>query len=332
MSIYDKRIQRDELSEKLVFLTIEQRDRVLDALDAVNERFDITRAKLPEGARGKDSMQLLQYFLDAKKVQGCSQETISHYKYVLLQMLDQMDMPFVEMTTHDIMAYFTRQEEDFGLCAKTRAGHRTVYNSFFTWLATEEFVPKNPMLRVPPIKVPKEVKTPYSKVDVARLEGAAWDPDNSRDLAIIHFLRSTACRISEMCRLNIDDLDMTKRRVKVYGKGAKERYVHFDDETELYLKAYLAEREDDDPALFIGRLGRLTPGGVRAMLKRVAKRAGVKNVHPHKFRRTQATDLLRKGMPLEKVSRLLGHTKLDTTMTYIYLDDEDIAADYKKYA
>lgn len=332
MGAYDKRLQREDLAELLRFLSVDDRERVLDALDTVNEHFEVSRIYLKPGDKGDNSEELLELFLHAKQVQGCTPATIEHYRYVLTQMHDQMEIPFVDMTTHEIMEYFARMENDFGLSAATRSSHRSAYNSLFTWLYAEEFVDRNPMLRIPPIKVPKTIRKPYSPKELAMLEGAAWDPDNSRDLAIIHFLRSTACRINEACQLNIEDVDMANRRAKVYGKGAKERFIHFDEEAELYLTSYLAEREDDDPALFHGRQGRLSPDGVRRMLKRVAAKANVAKTHPHRFRRTQATNLLRKGMPLEKVSKLLGHDNLDTTMTYIYLDDEDIAAAYKKYA
>lgn len=332
MGAYDKRMQREELGNLLRFLSVDDRDRVLDALDGINEHFDVSRIYLKPGDKADNSMELLELFLDAKQVQGCTPKTIKHYRYVLTQMHDMMEIPFVDMTTHEIMTHFARLETDFLLSASTRSSHRSAYNSLFTWLYAEEFIERNPMLRIPPIKVPKTIRKPYSPKELARLEGAAWNPDDSRDLAIIHFLRSTACRISEACQLNRDDVDMASKRVKVCGKGEKERFLHFDEEAELYLSAYLAEREDDDPALFHGRQGRLSPDGVRRMLKRVAARANVQKTHPHRFRRTQATNLLRKGMPLEKVSKLLGHDNLDTTMTYIYLDDEDIAADYKKYA
>ena len=136
-----------------------------------------------------------------------------------------------------------------------------------------------------------------------------------------------------MCQLNRDDIDLTNRRAIVDGKGAKERYILFDEKTAFYLMTYLSERDDDLPALFIGKgTDRMSPGGVRRMLSRLAKQADVDHVHPHRFRRTQATSLLRKGMKLEKVSKLLGHAKLDTTMGYIYMDAEEIAADYRKYA
>ena len=331
MSLYDKRLQREELCDRLDFLTVQDRDRVLAEFDKVSKRFDVIRKR--KAGDDPDSMELLDHYITAKRVQGCTPDTLYHYRSVLRQMHEQIGLPFTQITHEDIMALFAKQETEFLLSARTRSGNRSVYRTFFLWLQDEEFITTNPMHRVPTIKYPKTVKIPYKSGDLAKLEGAAWNPGDSRNLAIINFLRSTACRIKEMCQLDRDDVDLSNRRAIVDGKGAKERYIHFDERTELYLSAYLAERDDDSPALFAGRgTERMTPGGIRRMLNRVADRASVDHVHPHRFRRTQATSLLRKGMPLEQVSKLLGHTKLDTTMTYIYLDDEDIATAYKKYA
>ena len=331
MSLYDKRLQREELSDRLDFLTVEDRDRVLAELDKVSKRYDISRRR--QDGDDVDSMELLEHYITAKRVQGCTPATLEHYRYVLIQMYEQIGLPFTQITHEDIMDLFARLETEFLLSARTRSGYRSVYRTFFLWLQDEEFIIKNPMLRVPPIKYPKTVKVPYTPADLAKLEEATWNPAGSRDLAIIHFLRSTACRIKEMCQLNRDDIDLTNRRAIVDGKGAKERYILFDEKTAYYLMAYLLERDDDLPALFIGKgTDRMSPGGVRRMLSRLAKQADVDHVHPHRFRRTQATSLLRKGMKLEKVSKLLGHAKLDTTMGYIYMDAEEIAADYRKYA
>lgn len=331
MSLYDKRLQREELCDRLDFLTVQDRDRVLAELDKVSKRYDISRRR--QDGDDVDSMELLEHYITAKRVQGCTPATLEHYRYVLRQMYEQIGLPFTQITHEDIMDLFARQETEFLLSARTRSSNRSVYRTFFIWLQDEEFIVKNPMLRVPPIKYPKTVKVPYTSADLVKLEEAAWDPADSRNLAIIHFLRSTACRIKEMCQLNREDIDLTNRRAIVDGKGAKERYILFDEKTALYLMTYLAERDDDLPALFIGKgTDRMTPGGVRRMLSRLADKAEVDHVHPHRFRRTQATSLLRKGMKLEKVSKLLGHAKLDTTMGYIYMDAEEIAADYRKYA
>lgn len=331
MSLYDKRLQREELSDRLDFLTVEDRDLVLAELDKVSKRYDISRRR--QDGDDVDSMELLEHYITAKRVQGCTPATLEHYRYVLIQMYEQIGLPFTQITHEDIMDLFARLETEFLLSARTRSGYRSVYRTFFLWLQDEEFIIKNPMLRVPQIKYPKTIKVPYTSADLAKLEGAAWDPSDSRNLAIIHFLRSTACRIKEMCQLDRDDIDLPNRRAIVDGKGAKERYILFDEKTALYLTAYLAERDDDLPALFVGKgTDRMSPGGVRRMLSRLADRAEVDHVHPHRFRLTQATSLLRKGMKLEKVSKLLGHAKLDTTMGYIYMDAEEIAADYRKYA
>ena len=167
-------------------------------------------------------------------------------------------------------------------------------------------------------------------MDIERLKAACH---TLRDKALVCFLLSTGCRISEVTSLNREDVDLRTMRCKVLGKGAKERIVYFDMVATMHLRAYLETRNDDHPALFVGKgTERLKPGGVRLMLNETAKRAGVEHVHPHRFRRTLATNLIAHGMPIQEVARILGHDKLDTTMGYVYLDDRDIQSSYRKYS
>ena len=180
------------------------------------------------------------------------------------------------------------------------------------------------------IKQQKVIRKPFSSVEIERLKQAA---ESCRDRAVIAFLLSTGCRISEVCALDVLDIDFHRRRVKVLGKGNKERVVYVDDVTVLYLNEYLRERCDAEPALFLGKgSSRMTPGGIRAMLKRLERRSGVENVHPHRFRRTLATNLINHGMPIQEVAAILGHDKIDTTMTYVYIDQTNVEHAYRRYA
>ena len=180
------------------------------------------------------------------------------------------------------------------------------------------------------VKRAKKEKKTYSGVDLERLN---LECRTVRDRAIISFLSSTGCRISEMTGLDRAAVDLEKLECVVHGKGAKDRTVYLSDVAGMLISQYLAERTDDNPALFVGcRHERLQPGGVRIMLKAVAKRAGVDHVHPHKFRRTLATELSRKGMPIQEVANILGHEKIDTTMKYVILNKDDVKSSYRRYA
>ena len=198
-------------------------------------------------------------------------------------------------------------------------------------LEQEGLIEKNPIVNVGVIKVPKKQKKTYSDIDFEKLNQSC---ETLRDRAIIHFLRSTGCRISEMCGLDRDTVDLEALECVVHGKGNKDRTVYMDPVAGMILGEYLKQRTDTSPALFAGMRGqdRLQPNGVRAMLKKLGRAAGVDHVHPHKFRRTLATDLARHGMPIQEVANLLGHEKLDTTMRYVVLNREETKHNYRRYA
>lgn len=236
------------------------------------------------------------------------------------------------MTVYNIRSYLSAEEKR-GVAASTRENRRQVLSSFFGWLSREGLIEKNPMLNVAPVKQKKVKRKPFSNREIAKLRRAALNPNDSRNMAIILFFASTGCRVGEVCKLNRDDIDMKEQSVTVLGKGDKERTVLFDDDAALYLSSYLSEREDDEEALFLGKFNeRMTPGGMRYMMRQLGKKAGVTNVHPHRFRRTRATSLIDHGMQIQNVSHLLGHEKIDTTMKYVYIDEQNVATDYRKYA
>ena len=203
-------------------------------------------------------------------------------------------------------------------------------SSYFGWLFRESLIEKNPIVNVGTIKVPKRQKKIYTEIDLEKLNQCCR---TIRDRAIIHFLSSTGCRISEMTELDRDSVNLDALECVVHGKGDKERTVYLSPVAGMLLRKYLDERTDECAALFAGKGGRrLEPGGVRYMLKQLGEQAGVDHVHPHKFRRTLATELSRHGMPIQEVANVLGHEKLDTTMQYVVLNKEDTKSDYRRYA
>ena len=203
-------------------------------------------------------------------------------------------------------------------------------SAYFGWLWREGLIERNPMGNLGTIKVPKVQKKCFSDTDIEKL---VRESKTQRDAAIIRFLSSTGCRISEMTSLDRDSIDFEKLECVVHGKGDKERIVFLSPVAGMVLQEYLKTRTDDEPALFIGcRKERITPGGVRTMLKTLAEIAGVQHVHPHKFRRTRATELCRHGMAIQTVAKILGHEKIDTTMRYVNIEREDLKSDLRRYA
>ena len=329
MPLLDKKLYLADLEARLNdFVPANDVRRIIEQAADTLMAYDLTT--LPsDGGTPDESDNLVKLFLDAKGVEGRSKSTIEHYRYVLGRLKESMDVPFSKMTVHHLRSWLM-EEKDRGVSLRTLEGNRYVLTSFFGWAWKEELIAKNPTNNLAKIKQQKVIRKPYSSVELEKLKESA---KSTRDLAIIAFLLSTGCRISEVCALNVLDINFRSRCVKVLGKGNKERVVYLDDVCVMYLERYFRERSDDREALFLGKgTDRMTPQGVRAMLKRIESRSGVENVHPHRFRRTLATNLINHGMPIQEVAAVLGHDKIDTTMKYVYIDQTNVENAYRKYA
>ena len=278
---------------------------------------------------GMEFNEMLDAFLSAKKVEGRSQNTIRHYGYILGKLRDDTTIPINNYTVFTLRSWLSK-EQSRGVSDRTLKGYREVFSSFFGWLYKEGLLKSNPCANVGPIKYQKKVLHPYSDIDLECLKESCCC---TRDKAIISFLLSTGCRVSEVCGLNRENIDFRNMECTVLGKGNKERTVFIDNVTAMLLNRYFRERTDISEALFVGRSSeRLSPNGVRAMLNRTAEKAHVEHVHPHRFRRTLATNLIDHGMQIQDVASILGHEKLDTTMTYVYIDKNNVKNAYRKYA
>lgn len=307
-------------------LTVDNLNVVIDTLTEQLDQFDVESVNLD--SQDLDSNDLLNAFLDTKMIEGRSPQTIERYKYIVTKMLEQMNVQIRQITVFHLRSYLMKQKV-LGKSDRTLEGEREVFSAFFGWLYKESLLKTNPAANLSPIKCPKKVRLPYSEVDLEKLKEACIC---SRDKAIISFLFSTGCRISEVCQLNREDVDLTNKECTVLGKGNKERTVFINDVTVMLIKRYMYERMDEYPSLFAGKGSeRMTPGGVRAMLKRLEEKSGVEHVHPHRFRRTLATELIDHGMPIQEVASILGHDKLDTTMTYVYVSKSNVRSSYNKY-
>ena len=276
-----------------------------------------------------ETEELLGVYLDAKRIEGRSDKTIERYRYIIQRVFDAVNVPVRKISVFHLRKYFS-DEKARGISDRTMDGTRQVLSAFFGWLLKEGLLENDPTVNLGSIKSIKKVRKPFSQSEIERMKEAC---ENDRDKAIIATLMSTGCRISEMTQLNRNDVDLDHLECKVLGKGNKERVVYLDPVAGMMIRTYLSEREDSSDALFVGRRGeRLQPGGVRAMLVRLADAANVEHVHPHKFRRTLATNLIRRGMPIQEVACILGHDKLDTTMGYVVLDKSEVKNAYRKYA
>lgn len=303
-------------------------------LDAMNRVMRIVADTL-EGYEMRETFEtedreddLFNSFISALRVQGRSEKTIERYKFVINRLLDAVKLPIRRITVYHIRAYITA-EKDRGIADSTLEGLRQVFSSFFGWLHREGLIERNPVSNIGTIKCPKKQKGVFTDDEIHRL---MMNCTTGRNRAIIAFLRSTGCRISELTGLNRNAIDLNAGECIVQGKGDKERVVFLDDVAKMYLRQYLSTRRDFLEPLFIGyRMERLQPGGIRIMLNEVAERAGVEHVHPHKFRRTLATNLARRGMPIQEIAAILGHDKIETTMEYIVMQKDDIKQAHRRY-
>lgn len=326
MAIEAKVMLMRELENELsTEITAADLRKVLSAVADQLARFDVVQ--LDQMNDSKDD--LLDAYIAAMEIQGRSEKTIERYKYIIRRM-----MQTVKVSTREITVYHLRQylatEKARGIADSTLEGNRQVFSAYFNWLQRESLIKTNPTANLGAIKCAKKIKITYSDIDMERLR---QNCATIRDRAIIAFLGSTGCRISEMTQLNRDDVDLASLECTVLGKGNKERTVYLTAVAGMLIREYLGQRTDDSPALFAGKgTERISPQGVRAMLVKLAGTAHVDHVHPHKFRRTLATNLIRHGMPIQEVAAILGHDKLDTTMQYVVLDKTEVKHSYRKYA
>lgn len=273
----------------------------------------------------------LDMFLSAKRVEGCSEKTLRYYETSIRRLFVEVDCHVTQMQTDNLRTYLSDYQQQTQ-CSKANIDNiRRIMSSFFTWLEDENYILKSPVRRIHKIRSNKTVKETYT--DEA-LETMRDQCGCLRDLAMIDLLASTGMRVGELVHLNRDDIDFENRECVVFGKGSKERPVYFDARTKIHLKNYLESRTDDNPALFVSLLSpynRLEISGVEVRLRKLGRRLGITKVHPHKFRRTLATRAIDKGMPIEQVQLLLGHAKIDTTMQYAMVNQNNVKISHRKF-
>ena len=330
MAVLDKKLLLADIESKMHgYIPADTVRRIITDVAEVMTNYEVTRNGGPDGGPDRESEQLLNLFLDAKKIEGKSVNTINLYRYVLNKLLEGVNAPFKSMTVYHLRQ-FMMLEKERGVSMNTIKHNGWVYSSYFGWLFKEGLIPANPTVNLGQIKAKVQKELPFTGEQIQLIKESCR---NDCETAIVHFLLSTGCRISEACSVNRSDIDYANLKLEVTGKGDKTRTVYIDNVTAMMLKRYLSERKDIDPALFYSRIGqRFTPNGIRAMLKRIEDRSHVPGVHPHRFRHTLATNLIDRGMSVQEVAIILGHSKLDTTMTYIHINERNTENAYRKYA
>lgn len=291
----------------------------------------IPKEDTPEETGTKRNAELLDSFIAAKRVEGCSGKSLKYYRSTIEKMLVTIDKPVLHIDTDDLRRYLDAYQRNSKAGKVTIDNVRRILSSFFAWLEDEDIILKSPVRRIHKVKTGQTVKDTYSDEALEQMRDHC---DAIRDLAIIDLLASTGMRVGELVKLNIDDVDFENRECVVFGKGDKERKVYFDARAKIHLLNYLTSRTDENEALFVTLhkpFDRLQISGVEIRMRELGRRLEIPRVHPHKFRRTLATMAIDKGMPIEQVQQLLGHSKIDTTMHYAMVNQANVKNSCRKY-
>lgn len=323
----DNKLTTEIIQRMLPYLDNAQLVKLREVLGKVLIGIEITEEFIEE----ESNESLLNSFISAKRVEGCSEKSLDYYSSTINKMLSTVDKPVKHIQTDDLRVYLTDYQSTKSSSKATMDNIRRILSSFFTWLEDEDYIVKSPVRRIHKVKTETKIKETYS--DEA-LELMRDNCKNLRDLAIIDLLSSTGMRVGEMVLLNKEDIDFAERECVVFGKGKKERIVYFDARTKIHLKNYIDSRNDDNPALFVTLNKpntRLTICGVEVRLRELGKRLNLEKVHPHKFRRTLATMAIDKGMPVEQLQCLLGHKRVDTTLQYAMVKQSNVKIAHRKY-
>lgn len=313
--------------EMLKVIDNSQLDYLKKVLNMTFDKYVIT-----EGVdKSKDDKDYIELFLSAKRVEGRSEKSLSYYSKTIHKMCDEIGKDVRRITTDDLREYLSGYQSSHNSSKVTIDNIRRILSSFFGWLEDEDYIVKSPVRRIHKVKSGSVVKDTYTDEELELMRDSC---EESRDLALIDMLSSTGMRVGEIVLLNRNDIDFKERECKVFGKGDKERIVYFDARTKMHLSKYLNERKDDNEALFVSLKSphnRLSIGAIEARLRGIRLNVGIDNVFPHKFRRTLATTAIDKGMPIEQLQRLLGHQRVDTTLMYAMVKQNNVKQAHKKY-
>lgn len=312
----------------LPYLNNAQAEKLQEVLVHALFSYEVTKTDKDENI---SEQNLVDLFLAAKRIEGCSEKSLKYYESTIMAMLDELHKEVKQIDTDDIRSYLTEYQARKKSSKVTIDNIRRILSSFFSWLEDEDYILKSPVRRIHKVKTGTNIKETYSDEALELMRDSCTE---LRDLAMIDMLASTGMRVGEMVLLNREDINFNERECVVFGKGDKERIVYFDARTKIHLQNYLQSRTDNDPALFVSLqapYNRMSIGGIEVRLRQMGKRLGLSKVHPHKFRRTLATMAIDKGMPIEQLQQLLGHKRIDTTLQYAMVKQSNVKIAHRKY-
>lgn len=326
-------IYRTEIAERLkVYLSDQLLQSVLTDLDEISTAYTVER-KPTALALVDEIPEAMKLYLASKAARRLKKGTLNNYYLTLKNFFKIIRKPVTAINANDIRVYLFQYGNDRKVKGSTLRGIQNQLGDFFAWCADEEIIPKDPARRVEPVKMQDCKLKPMTLVE---LETVRFACKSLYEKALVDFMYSTGCRVAECCDMRLSDIDMQERSALVRnGKGSKSRTVYINAEALISLKAYLKTRSDDCDYLFVNRNGKekhcVSTRSLQRTIKEITARVILPtHVTPHTFRRTAATVALRNGMPIEQVQRMLGHTKLDTTIRYTTIDDTEVRYNHER--
>lgn len=329
----------EEIKNQLIYEIAEELIQKFDSeisLDIVNiinkhlYNYDVVEKPTSLVPFDDKTERIIKMFIGTKRLEGKSENTLKQYYREIKLLLSFLNCSIEDVTTNGIKMYLMTMKTERNLQNSTVENMRSYLSAVFTWVANEKFIDYNPCLNIQPIKIKKEIRKSFTDKEMEKIKD--FCKNNPKNLALINFLYSTGCRISELCSANIKDINFEDKSVIVLGKGNKERRVYLSEEACISLIEYLNTRKDKNEALFINnRKERINPGGVRWILHNIENKIGIEDIHPHRFRRTLATNLLDKGMAIQDVSKILGHANVSITQIYYYQTDKKVESEFRKF-
>lgn len=313
-------------------LTIKQTENLKITLVKCFSRYDISLKNVERKQEDTENSNLIDKFLSAKKIEGCSVKTIEYYKNIILKMTMSIEKLIKNITTEDLRKYLSEYKEENNSSLTTIDNMRRIFSSFFAWLEDENYIVKSPARRIHRVKTAKIMKNTFSDENIEQMRDLC--KNDIRNLVLIELLLTTGMRVGELVNLNISDINFEERSCIVLGKGNKQREVYFDAKTKIHLQEYLENRNDNEIALFVSKNKphqRLSISGIELIIRNIGKNINIDKAYPHKFRRTLATMAIDKGMPIEQVQKLLGHVKIETTMHYAMVNQNNVKISHRKY-
>ena len=300
------------------------------ALTALLQKYDVSEACTDLAVCDDSNEKIINTYIASMRLEGRSEKTLKQYYDALTKLLDEIPKSIKDIRTNDIRYHLAHYQATHKVSNATVNNRRKFLSAFFVWATREDIVDKNPMLKINSIKEKYVTKKPFSDIELAKIRDALED---NREKALVEFLLSTGCRVSEVAGLKVGNIDFRTGECVVLGKGNKERTVYLNNKSMYYLERYLGGLVDAERPLFMNARGRgMTKQNIEELMRIIGKRAGVSKVHPHRFRRTMATNAMKRGMPVQYIQVILGHSKLDTTMIYCIYDKEVVKAEYLKVA